>query len=151
MNSYVLCDIIIEKNIQLSKEQIKKIEDFAVKAKDPAVALTLCCYTLDANVSNMLNFMIDLDANDYVAGFVVSYDGALSSEDFSKLVGFTVHNLIFKQSEKNTYSWCRYIGFANGHINYSDEVSRETFDNRIRQMKQKVQKVKKSELNDLEK
>ena len=33
MSSKALCKIIVEQNIQLSKEQIKKIEDFAVKAQ----------------------------------------------------------------------------------------------------------------------
>ncbi|HAJ77878.1 MAG TPA: hypothetical protein DCO89_02280 [Clostridiales bacterium] len=85
MNSEALCEIIQEKNIQLSKEQIRKIEDFAVKAKNPRVALALCCYTLDVDVSKMLDVIINSDKCGYAVGFIMKYDGEITYKDFSKL------------------------------------------------------------------
>ena len=96
MNSEVLCDIIIEKNIQLSKEQIKRIEDFAIRAEDPEVALALCCYTFDADVSKMLDVILNYDCRErsYALGFLVDYNGVLSNEDVSKLDEYFTHRNI---------------------------------------------------------
>ena len=148
MSSKELCEIIRKRNITLTKEEINKIEDFAVKAKNEDVALTLCLYTLDVDVSKMLDVIIESKAYEHVAGFVLEYAGVLSHQNLSKLEsfledGFPTHSGAYNIETKWVY--------AVGSTGNTYEVTKESFDEEIKQMRKRTRRVEKEEHDVLEK
>ena len=141
MNSEVLCDIIREKNIQLSKEQIKRIEDFAIRAEDPEVALALCCYTFDADVSKMLDVIINSKDLTYAAGFAMNYDGTINSEDFSKLQLCLNNVPIYKNGGD---LWINTMNLYSTGMSRCNSL-KENLDNGIKRIGKRIQKAEKTE------
>ena len=113
MDRSKLLEIIEEKNISLSKDDVTKIEDFAIKTHDVTIATVLCANTFIANNSKMLDLVCEYGDPMNVADFFDMVDD-LSMDDLKKL------EKIFKRDSNYHVSsgekWI--VGESSFHSNY---------------------------------
>ena len=125
MNSEFLCESIKKHNVKLSKETVKEIENFAVKANDPKVAFTLCCCAFNVDVSKMLNVILKSKESCYAVGFLRYYDGELKHKDFLKLKDYLYDNRIYRHHQRfghvNDYLSAKCERLDGGSIELKEE------------------------------